>query len=217
MAEVSRWSEGEKAFPFKKRRGGYDWGEAGGETLEEKKKKMKSKVKRNISDKYKDEDDDDDDYDDKEERAAAKNRVIRRKGRKAGGSLKGGSRCSRVNGRGWQCSRQTLVGYSLCEHHLGKARAKSIGNMIGIRRSAALAALGVPSRNNDGKGDDDDDDLNQPLLAKEATSVQGDQKEEVAWPLLPLIVVTKKKRGKRLGWKRLGNSLLGQAQQHPTM
>lgn len=33
-----------------------------------------------------------------------------------------GSRCSRVNGRGWRCSQPTLVGYSLCEHHLGKGR-----------------------------------------------------------------------------------------------
>ncbi|KAF7804149.1 WRC protein [Senna tora] len=37
-----------------------------------------------------------------------------------------GSRCSRVNGRGWRCCQQTLVGYSLCEHHLGKGRLRSI-------------------------------------------------------------------------------------------
>ncbi|KAG8072596.1 hypothetical protein GUJ93_ZPchr0006g45520 [Zizania palustris] len=37
-----------------------------------------------------------------------------------------GSRCSRVNGRGWRCSQQTLVGYSLCEHHLGKGRMRSV-------------------------------------------------------------------------------------------
>ncbi|KQK19083.1 uncharacterized protein LOC104581615 [Brachypodium distachyon] len=36
-----------------------------------------------------------------------------------------GSRCSRVNGRGWRCSQPTLVGYSLCEHHLGKGRTRS--------------------------------------------------------------------------------------------
>lgn len=37
-----------------------------------------------------------------------------------------GSRCSRVNGRGWRCCQQTLVGYSLCEHHLGKGRLRSV-------------------------------------------------------------------------------------------
>ncbi|CAI9101011.1 OLC1v1038226C1 [Oldenlandia corymbosa var. corymbosa] len=36
-----------------------------------------------------------------------------------------GSRCSRVNGRGWRCWQPTLVGYSLCEHHLGKGRQRS--------------------------------------------------------------------------------------------
>lgn len=45
-----------------------------------------------------------------------------------------GSRCSRVNGRGWRCSQPTLVGYSLCEHHLGKGRMRSA--------AAARAAAG---------------------------------------------------------------------------
>nr|ABK22039.1 unknown [Picea sitchensis] len=39
-----------------------------------------------------------------------------------------GSQCRRRNGRGWRCSQRTLVGYSLCEHHLGKGRIKSINN-----------------------------------------------------------------------------------------
>ncbi|XP_039027931.1 uncharacterized protein LOC120161790 isoform X2 [Hibiscus syriacus] len=49
-------------------------------------------------------------------------------GKKRGrnGALMEGSRCSRVNGRGWRCCQQTLVGYSLCEHHLGKGRLRSI-------------------------------------------------------------------------------------------
>ncbi|XP_004964923.1 uncharacterized protein LOC101785370 [Setaria italica] len=46
-----------------------------------------------------------------------------------------GSRCSRVNGRGWRCSQPTLVGYSLCEHHLGKGRMRSAA-------TAAAAARG---------------------------------------------------------------------------
>jgi hypothetical protein len=40
-----------------------------------------------------------------------------------------GSRCSRVNGRGWRCCQQTLVGYSLCEHHLGKGRLRSMSSV----------------------------------------------------------------------------------------
>lgn len=39
-----------------------------------------------------------------------------------------GSRCSRVNGRGWRCCQPTLVGYLLCEHHLGKGRTCNMSN-----------------------------------------------------------------------------------------
>eukprot|EP00253_Pinus_taeda_P005518 PITA_05518 len=39
-----------------------------------------------------------------------------------------GSQCRRRNGRGWRCSQRTLVGYSLCEHHLGKGRLSSINS-----------------------------------------------------------------------------------------
>lgn len=47
------------------------------------------------------------------------------------------SRCSRINGRGWRCNQQTLVGYSLCEHHLGKGRLmKSMSSLRG-RQSVA--------------------------------------------------------------------------------
>ncbi|XP_065854981.1 uncharacterized protein [Euphorbia lathyris] len=51
-------------------------------------------------------------------------KMKRKRGR--GGAVMEGSRCSRVNGRGWRCCQQTLVGYSLCEHHLGKGRLRSI-------------------------------------------------------------------------------------------
>lgn len=43
----------------------------------------------------------------------------------------GGSQCKRRNGRGWRCSQWTLVGYSLCEHHLGKSRFKHINSSDG--------------------------------------------------------------------------------------
>ncbi|XAR68607.1 hypothetical protein NMG60_11003793 [Bertholletia excelsa] len=46
-----------------------------------------------------------------------------------GGAIVEGSRCSRVNGRGWRCSQSTLVGYSLCEHHLGKSRLRSVASV----------------------------------------------------------------------------------------
>ncbi|KAJ8570495.1 hypothetical protein K7X08_037467 [Anisodus acutangulus] len=48
---------------------------------------------------------------------------------KRGSVILEGSRCSRVNGRGWRCCQQTLVGYSLCEHHLGKGRLRSMNSV----------------------------------------------------------------------------------------
>ncbi|RLM55100.1 hypothetical protein C2845_PM10G05790 [Panicum miliaceum] len=56
-----------------------------------------------------------------------------------------GSRCSRVNGRGWRCSQPTLVGYSLCEHHLGKGRMRSAA-----ATAAAAAARGRLGRTEHG-------------------------------------------------------------------
>ncbi|KAL7098064.1 hypothetical protein ACP275_10G182200 [Erythranthe tilingii] len=57
-----------------------------------------------------------------------------------------GSRCSRVNGRGWRCCHPTLVGYSLCQHHLAKGRLRSSSNSIsssstGVVRRGKVVAL----------------------------------------------------------------------------
>ena len=52
---------------------------------------------------------------------------------RAPGVLLEGSRCSRKNGRGWRCSQPTMVGYALCQYHLGKGR---------MRSAAAAAARG---------------------------------------------------------------------------
>jgi len=68
---------------------------------------------------------------------------IKKKITKRGSALMEGSRCSRVNGRGWRCCQQTLVGYSLCEHHLGKGRLRSMtsvrnrSNYIGFSTTTA--------------------------------------------------------------------------------
>lgn len=62
-----------------------------------------------------------------------------KKNEKRGNVITEGSRCSRVNGRGWRCGQQTLVGYSLCEHHLGKGRLRSMTNVRG--RAPKVVAL----------------------------------------------------------------------------
>ncbi|XP_022930465.1 uncharacterized protein LOC111436877 isoform X1 [Cucurbita moschata] len=104
---VGRWGEREREFPLKKRRSD-DHNNNGNKKMKKKQEEHQSKMGLNLAGK--------------------------RKSR--GGALMEGSRCSRVNGRGWRCCQQTLVGYSLCEHHLGKGRLRSM-NSVRSRSSAA--------------------------------------------------------------------------------
>ncbi|KAK8563307.1 hypothetical protein V6N13_007729 [Hibiscus sabdariffa] len=128
---VGRWGEGEKPFPLKKRRGSAQ-GDVD-DTIMAKNAYNKRAVKSNagkmktklnmklVQQRSNDEQvmNESNGVDDVDNPSGAKKR-----GR--GGALMEGSRCSRVNGRGWRCCQQTLVGYSLCEHHLGKGRLRSI-------------------------------------------------------------------------------------------
>ena len=70
--------------------------------------------------------------DDEEEEEANLCKKGKKRAKKSG-ALEEGSRCSRVNGRGWRCCQQTLYGYSLCEHHLGKGRVRSMNKSAGGR------------------------------------------------------------------------------------
>lgn len=90
------------------------------------KTKMKTKMNKKCAQQY-------DEGEEKETKEALENTSAKKRGR--GGALMEGSRCSRVNGRGWRCCQQTLVGYSLCEHHLGKGRLRSMASV----RSRSLA------------------------------------------------------------------------------
>ena len=100
--------------------------------------------------------------------------------RRAPAVLMEGSRCSRVNGRGWRCSQQTLIGYSLCEHHLGKGRLRSISSVrvksnnnvtAGERKKKEIkikiGAVKARSMSSllDGEQDEDDDDRSVDAMA----------------------------------------------------
>ncbi|CAA0833579.1 Unknown protein [Striga hermonthica] len=60
---------------------------------------------------------------------------------KRGKVIMEGSRCSRINGRGWRCHQPTLVGYSLCEHHLGKGRLRSVAANRQVPEMSGLPPL----------------------------------------------------------------------------
>ncbi|TYH76737.1 hypothetical protein ES332_D04G107500v1 [Gossypium tomentosum] len=159
---VGRWGEGEKAFPLKKRRGSVETTGDDDDTIMAKdsnnKRPMKSstsKMKTKLNKKLVQQQQQQSNGEEQESKDIActsiynNNNSSGAKKRGRGGALMEGSRCSRVNGRGWRCCQQTLVGYSLCEHHLGKGRLRS---MTSVRsRSLASKEEGQPN-NGDNQG-----------------------------------------------------------------
>ncbi|KAJ7971435.1 Growth-regulating factor [Quillaja saponaria] len=113
------WSEGEKAIPLKKRRGIIM------ESNNSKKVKVKVKVNARMNKKCLMQNGDNEEEEEDEETKVG----VNYKKAARGSAVMEGSRCSRVNGRGWRCCQQTLVGYSLCEHHLGKGRLRSMNSV----------------------------------------------------------------------------------------
>ncbi|KAJ4835724.1 hypothetical protein Tsubulata_049733 [Turnera subulata] len=158
-SQVGSWGEGETAFPLKKRRGLSLERKSGTEEtilLEKDKKMMKTKMNKKsvaqdgnnaLGNNIKE-----DNKESKEEGSVDGGGGTsgggggRKRGRGGGGALLEGSRCSRVNGRGWRCCQQTLVGYSLCEHHLGKGRLRSM-NSVRSRSSTTKNTTTAPPKN----------------------------------------------------------------------
>lgn len=192
------WCEGEKVFPLKKRRGSFDQNKINKNDNNSKKKmKMKSKMKINMNKKC------DDSNEEEEEEVVRETKAEVKVGKKKirGGALMEGSRCSRVNGRGWRCCQPTLVGYSLCEHHLGKGRLRS---MTSVRnRSIASATSSAPTNNNL----EETVPLSESPLSveKEAKCDDKDDNEKK-----PVMVTTKKRMKLGMVKARSISSLLGQ-------
>jgi len=156
-----RWSEGDKAFPPKKRRGTFESAAEDNSNDEEENdddddkknsrmrmKRMKTKMNRRCSRRgdsnYEGGEEEEEEEYEEEATRETKAEVQSGKKRVRGGALMEGSRCSRVNGRGWRCCQQTLVGYSLCEHHLGKGRLRS---MTSVRNKSIGTSSGAPRSN----------------------------------------------------------------------
>ncbi|KAD6119741.1 hypothetical protein R6Q59_025748 [Mikania micrantha] len=140
------WLQGDTLVPVKKKRGSHgkrlindgaqDFETTEGSILKPKPKKNDNKLVTMCS----------------------KNTKNMKNEKRSEGAILEGSRCSRVNGRGWRCSQQTLVGYSLCEHHLGKGRLRSMTNVRGSSQGHALA-LKQQHIDDDDDNEDDDDDI----------------------------------------------------------
>ncbi|XP_022743753.1 uncharacterized protein LOC111294599 isoform X2 [Durio zibethinus] len=160
---VGSWGEGEKAFPLKKRRGSFERRGNDDDTIMEKdnyKKVMinSNKMKTMMNMEFVQQQNDNEQKEkemikDSASSAADNNHPSSAKKRGRAGALMEGSRCSRVNGRGWRCCQQTLVGYSLCEHHLGKGRLRSMTSV----RSRSLASSNNAAKKEEQPNNDDHD------------------------------------------------------------
>lgn len=136
-----RWYEGEKAIPLKKRRGNFEENNNNNNAAAHSKKMMKAKMKTKMNKKCSTPRNNEDSTGEEEVKKKVEETIkvevnVVSKKRARGSALMEGSRCSRVNGRGWRCCQQTLVGYSLCEHHLGKGRLRSMTSV----RSRSIAS-----------------------------------------------------------------------------
>lgn len=151
--QVGRWFDGDKAIPPKKRRGmGFNCFVDNSSTIIDDKEKETMMTTRMMVKWKTDNEEETKDMEigkgSEEVAVVVAAAVSAKKGNlKRGNTIMEGSRCSRVNGRGWRCCQPTLVGYSLCEHHLGKGRLRSMTSSSSARarsskKKATKLALG---------------------------------------------------------------------------
>ncbi|XP_048322118.2 uncharacterized protein LOC107432310 isoform X2 [Ziziphus jujuba] len=225
---VGRWCEGDKAFPLKKRRGSFT---SSGETTSsstsittaadhnQKDKKMKAKMKTKMNKKCARKNDEVEEQEDQKESNKEgldqnnnNNNAVNAKKRGRGGALMEGSRCSRVNGRGWRCCQQTLVGYSLCEHHLGKGRLRSMTSV----RSRSLAGTApseypkpppLSSTSSSSSLLQEKDTIAKPVMVGDEGTAEDEEEEDEKKPLM----MTKKRMKLGMVKARSISSLLGQS------
>ncbi|CAJ2671292.1 unnamed protein product [Trifolium pratense] len=192
FVQDGRWCEGEKAIPLKKRKGGLEnvGMESNDDTGKKMKTKMKTKMNKNCSVGKDDED---------EESETKVNNNIKKRATKRGSALMEGSRCSRVNGRGWRCCQQTLVGYSLCEHHLGKGRLRS---MTSVRSRSNLGFSTNVAPNNVLDHSASNSNLEKKII--DVDELDNDDEKK------PVVMIAKKRMKLGMVKARSMSSLLGQ-------
>ncbi|CAK9148449.1 unnamed protein product [Ilex paraguariensis] len=156
--QVGRWCDRDKVVPFKKRILSFERSMGEEAIMDHGKKKMKvrmkSKTNKNCVLQNGEEQ-----PEGKETKNSTKNNGAIAKKCKRGSVIMEGSRCSRVNGRGWRCCQPTLVGYSLCEHHLGKGRLRS---MASVRNQT------MDTNDPNVTNKDESEELSSPLLSEKA-------------------------------------------------
>ncbi|KAL3533948.1 hypothetical protein ACH5RR_007469 [Cinchona calisaya] len=182
-----RWCEEDKYVPLKKRKGNFKRMNSEGKETMILKPKMKSKTNKKCLDQNVDHVHVEEEMI-KNTIATSSSSGVKKKSSKRGSVIMEGSRCSRVNGRGWRCCQQTLVGYSLCEHHLGKGRLRSMTSCV---RNRAM------TNNNTNKiGANEKDEIAPPTIPTSVEKQDNDEDcgdHEGVAEKKPLMVVPKKR------------------------
>ncbi|KEH23678.1 WRC protein [Medicago truncatula] len=187
-----RWCEGEKAFPLKKRKGRFE--NIAMEGNDSKKVKAKTNTKMNKKKGSLGKDDEDEES---ERKVNIKKKVTKR-----GSAVMEGSRCSRVNGRGWRCCQQTLVGYSLCEHHLGKGRLRSMTS-VRNRSNIGFSTTTTEPNNAVDSASSSNSDLEKKIIDENDDTLGNDDEKKP-------VVIAKKRMKLGMVKARSMSSLLGQ-------
>ena len=169
------WREEDRTVPLKKRRPTLIEMETVMELKAEESKNRMGRVRRKRPKKWveEDEEEEEEEEEEKEENGTARNNGKKRRSGTGNGIILEGSRCSRVNGRGWRCDQQTLVGYSLCEHHLGKGKLKS---MTSVRSSPLTAPVLQKPTNHETNTEEDEsesDGYEGTMVARKGKKIGG--------------------------------------------
>ncbi|KAI9086412.1 hypothetical protein K1719_031496 [Acacia pycnantha] len=169
-------------------------------------KRMKTKMNKKCTTKNEDETSEEEEVnmDVNTSKKRGRGSVVMEGKRERGSVVMEGSRCSRVNDRGWRCCQQTLVGYSLCEHHLGKGRLRSITS---VRNRYIPSTAAATTKN--------DDSLSEPSSLSpekkskyDSSGIHNDVDEDK--PKKKPAVITKKRMKVGMVKARSIRSLLGQ-------
>ncbi|AES81491.1 putative transcription factor interactor and regulator C3H-WRC/GRF family [Medicago truncatula] len=189
FSEDEIWLEGEKTIPLKKRKGRFQNNGMEGNDSKKVKAKMNTKMNKKCSLGKDDEE--------SETKVNIKKKVTKR-----GSAVMEGSRCSRVNGRGWRCCQQTLVGYSLCEHHLGKGRLRSMTS-VRNRSNIGFSTTTTEPNNAVDSASSSNSDLEKKIIDENDDTLGNDDEKKP-------VVIAKKRMKLGMVKARSMISLLGQ-------
>ncbi|XP_058204847.1 uncharacterized protein LOC131318852 [Rhododendron vialii] len=122
------WCEEDKLYPLKKRRASFTCKLRASTASVEEQKKCIRETPRNTEKSSVDYDYESENEEEQEDDAVEKYEAKKAECGEGGKTVPvadSNSLCRRNNGNGWRCNRPTVLGHSLCEYHLSRARMRN--------------------------------------------------------------------------------------------